>query len=63
MNGEKTKAYRLMVGTPEGKKRALGWPRCRWLGNIKMYSYLGVIEWGGVVWIGLARNRTSEELL
>jgi hypothetical protein len=33
--GEKRNAYRLLVGTPEGK-RPLGKPRCRWVDNIKM---------------------------
>jgi hypothetical protein len=32
---EKTKAYRLLVGKPEGK-RPLRRPRCRWVDNIKM---------------------------
>jgi hypothetical protein len=34
-NGEKTNAYRLLVGKPEGK-RPLGRPRRRWIDNIKM---------------------------
>jgi hypothetical protein len=34
-NGEKTKAYRLLVGKPEGKK-PLGRPRHRWVDNIEM---------------------------
>jgi hypothetical protein len=33
--GEKRKAYRIMVGKPEGK-RPLGRPRYRWVDNIKM---------------------------
>jgi hypothetical protein len=33
-NGEKRKAYRLLVGKPEGK-RPLGRPRRRWVDNIK----------------------------
>jgi hypothetical protein len=32
---EKRKAYRLLVGKPEGKE-PLGRPRSRWIGNIKM---------------------------
>jgi hypothetical protein len=47
-------AYRLLVGKPEGK-RALGRPRCRWVDNIKMD--LLEIGWGGVDWIGLAKDR------
>jgi hypothetical protein len=42
------------VGKPEGK-RPLGRPRCRWVDNIEMD--LSEICWGGVDWIGLARNR------
>jgi hypothetical protein len=41
------------VGKPEGKK-ALGRPRPRWLGDIKMY--LGETGRSGVDWIGLAQN-------
>jgi hypothetical protein len=33
--GEKSKAYRLLVGKPEGK-RLLGRPRYRWVDNIRM---------------------------
>jgi hypothetical protein len=33
--GEKRTAYRILVGTPEGK-RPLGRPRRRWVNNIKM---------------------------
>jgi hypothetical protein len=35
MNGEKSNAYRILVGTPEGKK-PLRRPRLRWVDNIKM---------------------------
>jgi hypothetical protein len=54
--GEKRKAYRLLVGKPEGK-RPLGRPRCRWVDNIKMD--FGEVGWGDVDWIGLdqVRNR------
>jgi hypothetical protein len=41
--GEKRKAYRLLVGTPEGR-RALGRPRCRWVDNIRMD--LVEVGWG-----------------
>jgi hypothetical protein len=34
-NGEKSNAYRLLVGKPEGKRK-LGRPRWRWVYNIKM---------------------------
>jgi hypothetical protein len=43
--GEKSNAYRLLVGKPEGKRR-LGIPRRKWAGNIKMD--LGEMRWGGV---------------
>jgi hypothetical protein len=51
---EKRKAYRLLVGKPEGK-RPLGRPRRRWVDNIKMN--LLEIGWGGVDWIGLTQDR------
>jgi hypothetical protein len=52
--GEKRNAYRLLVGKLEGK-RPLGRPRRRWVDNIKID--LLQIGWGGVGWIGLARDR------
>jgi hypothetical protein len=52
--GKKSNACRLLVGKPEGK-RALGRPRRRWLGNIKMaFEEVG---WGDVDWIGLAQDK------
>jgi hypothetical protein len=48
---EKSNAYRLFVGKPEGKK-PLGRPRRRWVDNIGMD--LGEVGWGDVDWIGLA---------
>jgi hypothetical protein len=58
--GEKRKAYRLLVGKPEGK-RPLGRPRRRWVDNIRMD--LGL--WYGVMWTGLVwlRIGTGGELL
>jgi hypothetical protein len=53
-NGEKSNAYRLLVGKPEGK-RPLGRPRRRWLDSIRMD--LVEVGWGYVDWIGLARDR------
>jgi hypothetical protein len=35
MNGEKSNAYRILVGMPEGKG-ALRRLRCRWVDSIKM---------------------------
>jgi hypothetical protein len=40
--GEKSNAYRILVGNPEGK-RPLGRPRRRWVGNIKMDLRYGVV--------------------
>jgi hypothetical protein len=51
--GEKTNAYRLLVGKPEGKG-PLGRSRCRWV-DVKMNPLQ--IGWGGVDWIGLAQDR------
>jgi hypothetical protein len=42
--GEKRKAYKLLVGKPEGK-RSLGRPTRRWMDNIKMLLEVG---WDGV---------------
>jgi hypothetical protein len=53
-NGEKRNAYRILVENPEGK-RPLGRPRCRWVFNIKMD--LREIEWAGMDWIDLAKDR------
>jgi hypothetical protein len=53
-NGEKTNAFRLLVGKPEGKRR-LGKPRRRWVDNIR--KDLGEVGWGNVDWIGLAKDR------
>jgi hypothetical protein len=53
-NGEKSYAYRLLVGKPEGK-RPLGGPIRRWVDNIRMD--LGEVGWGYVDWIGLAKDR------
>jgi hypothetical protein len=51
---EKRNVYRLLVGTPEGK-RPLGRPRRRWMDNIKM----DLLEIGlnVVDWISLAQDR------
>jgi hypothetical protein len=52
--GEKRNAYRILVGTPEGKI-PLGRPRRRWVDNIKMDRR--EIGWDGMDWIDLAQNR------
>jgi hypothetical protein len=48
--GERRRAYRILVGKPEGK-RPLGRPRLRWEDNIKL-DLRGVGWWGGA-WTGL----------
>jgi hypothetical protein len=55
-NGEKRNAYRILVGTMEGK-RPLGRPRRRWEDNIRMD--LREIGWGGMDWINLAQDRNQ----
>jgi hypothetical protein len=50
----KRNAYRLLVGTPEGK-RPLGRPRRRWVNNIRID--LREVGWGDVDWIGVAQDR------
>jgi hypothetical protein len=52
--GEKTNAYRILVGKPEGR-RPLGRPRRRWVDNIKME--LREIGWDVVNWVDLAQDR------
>jgi hypothetical protein len=52
-NGEKRNAYKILVGSPEGR-RPLGRPRLRWVNNIKMN--LGDIGWDGRDWIDLAQD-------
>jgi hypothetical protein len=52
--GEKRNAYRILVGTPEGK-RPLGRPRRRWVDKIKMD--LREIGWDGVDCIDMAQDR------
>jgi hypothetical protein len=52
--GETRNAYRILVGTPEGK-RPLGTPRRRWVDNIKMD--VRETGWDGMDWIDLAQDR------
>jgi hypothetical protein len=56
MHGEGRSVYRVLVGRTEGK-RALGRPRCRWEGNIKMD--LREIGINGANWIQLAQDRVQ----
>jgi hypothetical protein len=51
MKENRTTAYRILVGKPEGR------PRCRWVDNVKMD--LREIRWSGVDWIDLAQERAQ----
>jgi hypothetical protein len=53
-DGEKSNAYKILVGKPEGN-RPLGRPRRRWEDNIRID--LREIGWGGMDWIDLAQDR------
>jgi hypothetical protein len=52
--GEKTNAYKIFVGKPEGK-RAQGRHKHRWEDNIKMN--LRKVGWSGMDWIHMAQDR------
>jgi hypothetical protein len=52
--GEERGAYRILVGTPEGR-RPLGRPRRRCEDNIEMD--LQEVGWEGVDWIDMAQDR------
>jgi hypothetical protein len=58
--GEKRNAYRILVGTPEGK-RSLERLTRKWVDNIKMG--FREIEWDGMDWIDLAQNRDQWKAL
>jgi hypothetical protein len=53
-NGEKRKAYTILMGKPE-KKRPLGRPRLRCVDNIKID--LREIVWDGMDWIDLPQDK------
>jgi hypothetical protein len=53
-NGERSDAYRILVGKLEGR-RPLGRPRRRSVNNIKMD--LRDIGWDSMDWIDLAQDR------
>ena len=54
--GDRRGAYRVLVGTPEGK-RPLGRPRYRREDNIKICFQ--AVRWGGMDWIDLAQDRDN----
>jgi hypothetical protein len=58
--GEKEECIYGFLGKPEGK-RLLGRSRRRWIRNIKLN--IREIEWGGVCWIDLARDRDQWRFL
>ena len=58
--GKKTNAYKILVGTPEGK-RPVGNPRHRWKSNIKVD--LKEVGWWGMDWINLAVDRDKQQAL
>jgi hypothetical protein len=52
--GEKTNAYRILVGKPQGKRPLRG-PRRRWVDDIKIdFREIG---WDGMDWIDPAQDR------
>jgi hypothetical protein len=53
-HGEKTNAYKVLMGKPEGK-RPLGRPKRKWVDNIKMD--LREIGWDGMDWTDLTEDR------
>jgi hypothetical protein len=60
LHNEEFRDMNSSVGKPEGK-RPLRRPRRRWVDNNRMD--LGVIGWGGVVWIGPAQDRDKYRAL
>jgi hypothetical protein len=52
MHGEKTNAYRILFGKPEGK-RPLGRTRRRWEYNIRM-DLRGI--WSGLIWLRIGAS-------
>ena len=52
--GERRGTYRVLVGTPKGK-RPLGRPKRRWVNTIKM----DLQELGWWAWAGSIRHRTG----
>jgi hypothetical protein len=59
-SGEKSNAYRLLMGRLEGK-RPLGRLRRRWVDNIKID--LREKGWDGMDWIDLAEDRDQWRVL
>jgi hypothetical protein len=53
--GTKRRAYRILVGKPEGK-RPLGIPRRRWEDNIRMYLRYDGVVWTRLIWLRIATS-------
>jgi hypothetical protein len=58
--GERSVAYRVLVGIPEGR-RPLGRPRRRWKDNIE--TDILEVGCGCLNWIGLAQDRDRWQAL
>jgi hypothetical protein len=54
-NGEKTNAYTILVGKPEGK-RPLVRPRRRWVDTIKMDLRQHWVVWTGLIWLRIGTS-------
>jgi hypothetical protein len=44
-----------LMGKPEGK-RPLGWPRCRWVNNIKMDLGSDGVVLTGLIWLRIGTS-------
>jgi hypothetical protein len=54
--GERRGAYRVLVGSPEGK-RPLGRTRLRWDDNMKMYlKEVRCKAWTGLIWLRIGKG-------
>jgi hypothetical protein len=56
-NGEKSNAYRILVGKPDGK-RPLGRSRRRWVDNKMDLREIGwgVVDWIGLIWLRIGTS-------
>jgi hypothetical protein len=58
--GEKSNAYRILVGKPEGK-RPLGRPRCKWVDNIEIDLRKDMVVWTELVCLQIRTNEDGNE--
>jgi hypothetical protein len=49
-HGEKMKAYRILVGKPEGRRPLGRFRNSMWEDNIKMYLRRNGVVWTGLIW-------------